>query len=216
MNTSVPILTELHYFPSIQYFSKFFLHPSLLLEQHENYVKRSYRNRAHIATANGLLRLSIPLEKGKNQQQPIREVRISYEEHWQTKQWTAICSAYGNAPFFEYYVDDIQPLFEEKTPFLFEHNLKVLNVLFFVLDFKPSIQLSQNYITEPFNGICDFRNKITPKTGDGATDKTYQNIPYQQVFAEKNGYLPNLSILDLIFCKGPETLSILELSTKKG
>lgn len=212
MNTSVPILTELHYFPTIQYFSKFFLHPSLILEQHENYVKRSYRNRAHIATANGLLRLSVPLEKGKNQQQSIREVRISYAENWQTKQWTAICSAYGNAPFFEYYVDDIQPLFEEKTPFLFEHNLKVLNVLFFVLDFKPSIQLSQNYLTESFDGICDFRNKITPKTGEGTTDKTYQNIPYQQVFAEKNGYLPNLSILDLIFCKGPETLSILETS----
>lgn len=212
MNTSVPILIELHYFPTIQYFSKFFSHPNLILEQHENYVKRSYRNRAHIATANGLLRLSIPLEKGKNQQQSIREVRISYDENWQTKQWTAICSAYGNAPFFEYYVDDFKPLFEEKTPFLFEHNLKVLNILFFVLDFKPPIQLSQNYLTEPYDGLVDFRNKITPKTGEGPMDKTYQNIHYQQVFAEKNGYLSNLSILDLIFCKGPETMSILENS----
>ena len=128
MNTSVPILIELHYFPSIQFFSKFFLHPALILEQHENYVKRSYRNRAHIATANGPLRLSIPLEKGKNQRKPIREVRISYEENWQSKQWTAICSAYGNAPFFEYYVDDIQPLFKEKTTFLFEHNLSLIHI----------------------------------------------------------------------------------------
>ncbi len=212
MNTSLPILIELHYFPTIQYFSKFFLHPTLILEQHENYAKRSYRNRAHIATANGLLRLSIPLGKGKNQQQSIREVRISYDENWQTKQWTAICSAYGNSPFFEYYVDDFKPLFEEKTPFLFEHNLKVLNTLFFVLDVKPSVQLSQNYLTEPFEGIYDCRNKIVPKTGEELIDETYQNIPYQQVFAEKNGYLPNLSILDLIFCKGPETISILENS----
>ena len=212
MNTSLPILIELHYFPTIQYCSKFFSHPTLILEQHENYVKRSYRNRAHIATANGPLRLSIPLEKGKNQQQSIREVRISYEENWQTKQWTAICSAYGNAPFFEYYVDDIQPLFQEKTTFLFEHNLKVLNALFFMLDFKPSIQLSQNYLTAPYDGISDFRNQISPKNGESILDKTYQNIPYQQVFAQKNGYLPNLSILDLIFCKGPETLSILENS----
>ena len=215
MITSVPILLELHYFPTIQYFSKFFLHPTVILEQYENYLKRSYRNRAHIATANGQLRLSIPLEKGKNQQQSIREVRISYDDNWQTKQWTAICSAYGNSPFFEYYVDDFKPLFEEKPPFLFEHNLKVLNTLFFVLDFKPPIQLSQNYLTEPFDGICDFRNQISPKSGGGASDKTYQNVPYQQVFAQKNGYLPNLSILDLIFCKGPETLSILESSIVK-
>ncbi|MFK7980892.1 MAG: WbqC family protein, partial [Saprospiraceae bacterium] len=85
MNPSVPILIELHYFPSIQYFSKFFLHPSVVLEQHENYIKRSFRNRTHIASANGQLRLSIPLEKGKNQQQSIKEVRISYDEHWQHK-----------------------------------------------------------------------------------------------------------------------------------
>lgn len=212
MNPKVPILLELHYFPSIQWFSKFFLHPTVILEQHENYVKRSFRNRAHIASANGLLRLSIPLAKGKNQQQNIRAVRISYEEHWQQKQWTAICSAYGNAPFFEYYIDDFQALFEQKKEFLFEHNLKVLQTIFFVLDFKPPIQLSQGYLTEEYIGMSDFRNKITPKTFDREQDARYQNIPYQQVFAEKNGYLPNLSILDLIFCKGPETLSILENS----
>jgi len=208
-------LIENYYFPSIQYFSKFFLHPSLVLEQHENYVKRSFRNRTHIAAANGLLRLSIPLEKGKNQQQPIREVRISYDEPWQNKQWTAICSAYGNSPFFEYYVDDFQPLFTQKTEFLFEHNLKVLQTLFFVLDIKPAIQLSQTFLKEDYEGIDDFRNKITPKTIGTNTDFTYQNKPYQQVFAEKTGYLPNLSILDLIFCKGPETIPILENSVKQ-
>jgi len=164
MNPSVPILIELHYFPAIQYFSKFFLHPSLVLEQHENYVKRSFRNRMHIGAANGLLRLSIPLEKGKNQQQSIKEVRISYNENWQNKQWTAICSAYGNAPFFDYYVDDFQPLFEEKTEYLFEHNLKVLQTLFFVLDIQATLEFSTNYLKETPKEICDFRNKINPKT----------------------------------------------------
>ncbi len=212
MNPSVPILIELHYFPSIQYFSKFFLHPSLIIEQHENYVKRSFRNRTHIAAANSLLRLSIPLEKGKNQQQAIRDVRISYDENWQNKQWTAICSAYGNSPFFEYYVDDFQPLFEEKKEYLFEHNLKVLQTIFFVLDIKPTLEFSATYVKETPTDIYDFRNKITPKTATIAKDINYQNIPYQQVFAEKTGYLPNLSILDLIFCKGPETIPILENS----
>ena len=212
MNPSVTILIESHYFPSIQYFSKFFLHPSLMLEQQENYVKRSFRNRTHIATANGLLRLSVPLEKGKNQQQSIQEVCISYEENWQSKQWTAICSAYGNAPFFEYYVDDFQPLFEEQDTYLFEHNLKILQTIFFVLDISPTIEFSETYLTKTTPDICDFRNKINPKTINSIIDTSYQNIPYQQVFAEKNGYLPNLSILDLIFCKGPETISILENS----
>lgn len=212
MKPSVPILLELHYFPSIQYCSKFFAHPTVVFEQHENYVKRSFRNRMHIAAANSLLRLSIPLEKGKNQQQTIREVRISYDENWQTKQWTAICSAYGNAPFFEYYIDDFQPLFEEKSEYLFEHNLKVLQAIFFVLDIKPDFGFSESYEKETPPTICGFRNRITPKTVNGAEDRDYQNIPYQQVFAEKTGYLPNLSILDLIFCKGPETIPILENS----
>jgi len=158
------------------------------------------------------LRLSIPLEKGKNQQQSIKEVRISYNENWQNKQWTAICSAYGNAPFFDYYVDDFQPLFEEKTEYLFEHNLKVLQTLFFVLDIQATLEFSTNYLKETPKEICDFRNKINPKTITTNTDTTYQNIPYQQLFAEKTGYLPNLSILDLIFCKGPETIPILENS----
>ncbi len=210
MKPSVPILIELHYFPTIQYFSKFFGHPNVIFEQHENYVKRSFRNRTHIAAANGLLRLSIPLEKGKHQQKSIRDVKISYDENWQNKQWTAICSAYGNAPFFEYYVDDFQPLFEEQTTHLFEHNLKVLQTIFFVLDIKPSFGLSESYEKEVPTTTVDFRNKITPKSVNGIQDAIYKNIPYQQVFAEKTGYLPNLSILDLIFCKGPETISILE------
>ena len=188
------------------------MHPSVILEQHENYVKRSFRNRTHIASANGQLRLSIPLEKGKNQQQAIREVRISYDENWQQKQWTAICSAYGNAPFFEYYVDDLQPLFEAKNEFLFAHNLKVLETLFFVLDIQPTLDFSTIYQKESTHEMCDFRNKITPKTVATPIDSTYQNQPYQQVFAEKTGYLQNLSILDLIFCKGPETIPILENS----
>ena len=146
MNSSRPILIELHYFPCVQYFSKFFLPAQLILEQQENYVKRSYRNRMHIATANGLLRLSIPLEKGKNQQLNIKKVKISYQENWQKKHWTAICSAYGNAPFFDYYIDDFRPLFEERSIFLFEHNWKVLRILFEMLDISSPIELSLSLI----------------------------------------------------------------------
>lgn len=215
MEKETALLIELHYFPSISFFSKFFLHPNLILEQHENYVKRSFRNRTHIASANGLLRLSVPLAKGKNQQQSIREVSINYDENWQSNHWTAICSAYGNAPFFEYYIDDFQPLFEEPTEKLFDFNLKILNTLFFVLDIAPTIQLSESYVRDTPDGIIDFRNRINPKTTVDGADKNFQIIPYTQVFVEKNSFLPNLSILDLIFCKGPETVVILENSILK-
>ena len=106
----------------------------------------------------------------------------------------------------------MQPLFEAKNEFLFAHNLKVLETLFFVLDIQPMLDFSTIYQKESTYEMCDFRNKITPKTVATPIDSTYQNQPYQQVFAEKTGYLPNLSILDLIFCKGPETIPILENS----
>jgi hypothetical protein len=178
----------------------------------ENYTKRSFRNRAYIATANGILRLSIPLAKGKNERQAIREVQISYEEPWQQKHWTAICSAYGNAPFFEYYKDDLQPLFETKEASLFEYNKKILQTLFYVLDMHVDIQYSKAFLPIDKENAYDFRNKINPKANAYALDAQFKVVPYQQVFQEKTGFIPNLSILDLIFCKGPETMTILEAS----
>ena len=96
------LLIEAQYLPSIQFFSKLTRFSTLLLEAHENYQKGSYRNRCHIAGANGLMRLSIPLRKGKNEQLPIQKTLISYDEPWITQHWQSIRSAYGNAPFFPY------------------------------------------------------------------------------------------------------------------
>ena len=97
------ILLELQYLPPIQYFTKFFQHENVVIEQYEHYIKRSYRNRCHIATSHGIQRLSIPLKKGKNEQQSIRKVQIAYGESWQKNHWSAILAAYSNAPFFEHY-----------------------------------------------------------------------------------------------------------------
>ncbi|NJK84178.1 MAG: WbqC family protein [Saprospiraceae bacterium] len=101
------ILLELHYLPCVHYFTKICQYPKVCLEQHENYLKRSYRNRCHLAAANGILRLSIPLEKGKNQQMPIRSVKIAYDEPWQKQHLKSIHTAYGNAPFFNDYMDEL-------------------------------------------------------------------------------------------------------------
>ncbi|MEM9991931.1 MAG: WbqC family protein, partial [Bacteroidota bacterium] len=120
------ILLETQYFPPIQYFSKLLAYPTIFLEQHENYLKGSYRNRCHIVGANGMQRLSIPLQRGKNEQLPIREVRISYSENWQNQHWTSIRSAYGRAPFFEYFADDVERFFKKKYHFLFDLNEALL------------------------------------------------------------------------------------------
>ncbi len=216
MNREMPLLIELHYLPTVQYFSKLLYCSKLILEQQENYTKRSYRNRAHIATANGRLRLSIPLEKGKNQQQPIRKVKISYEETWQSKHWMAIQSAYGNAPFFEFYADDIRPFYQEKIVYLFDFNLKLLKKLFSIMNIDCTIELSSSYLPNSPSIVYDLRNAIRPNRNRLNLDKHFKIIPYHQVFKEKTGFLSNLSILDLLFCCGPEAIGILKASVQSN
>jgi len=157
----MPLLIELQYLAPVQYYAKLCSGHPMLIEQHEHYIKRSYRNRAHILGANGVMRLTIPLKKGKNEGQPIREVQIEYVQKWQQQHWQSIQSAYGKAPFFEHYSDELRPFFEKKYH-------------------KP--------------------------------DPHYKSIPYAQVFQDKHGFVPNLSVLDLLFCMGSETSLILERS----
>ncbi|NJN78366.1 MAG: WbqC family protein [Saprospiraceae bacterium] len=111
-------LIESQYFPPLAYFSVLLKHEKVWIEQFENYQKGSYRNRCHIATANGLLRLSIPLEKGKNNQTCIKEVKIHNDTNWQIQHWRAIKSAYGNAPYFEYYADELLPFLKKIRLFI--------------------------------------------------------------------------------------------------
>lgn len=203
-------LIETQYFPPIQTISKCLLYSSITIEQYENYRKGTYRNRTHIASANGLLRLSIPLKKGKNQRQPIREVRISYEEAWQNRHWTAICSAYGNAPFFDYYSDYFKPFFKNRFEFLFDFNLAIFEKILSVLQIETTLQFSDTFLLETNDQLKDLRNVVHPRLV--IMDEYFQIENYSQVFQEKTGFLPNLSVLDLIFCKGPEAIISLENS----
>lgn len=211
--SAIPALIELQCFPSIQYFSKFLLYPTIILEQKESYRKGSYRNRWYIASANGPLRLSIPLVRGKNQQQAIRDVRISYAETWQNKHWTAIQSAYGKAPYFEYYADDLLPFFTKKYHFLFEYNLAILDYFLNTFQLTTTVEFSQTFLKTSEHPIIDLRNTIHPSKP--VEDHYFQIVPYPQVFQEKTGFIPTLSILDLLFCQGPETIITLQRSNIK-
>ena len=209
------ILIELQYLPPIQYFSKFFHYGQVLIEQHENYSKRSFRNRCHIATADGLRRLSIPLKKGKNEQQSIRKVQISYEEDWQKNHWSTIISAYGNAPYFEHYEHFFKPFYESKYEFLFDFNYEFLEIILKILDINSTLSLTNTFNKEADELVLDMRNQINPRQIDGSKDPFFKVVKYSQVFEEKNGFIPNLSILDLIFCTGPQAAFILENSLTK-
>ncbi len=205
-------LLELQCFPSIPYLSKFFSFNIILIEQQENYIKRSYRNRFQIASANGPLSLSIPLEKGKNQQQSITDVSICYHTSWQRKYWTAIQSAYGKSPYFEYYSDDIKQLLFEKQKRLFDFNKSILDYFIHLFQIETTVRFTESYVKVPSIEIVDLRNTISPKIQESTLDKYYQLVEYQQVFMEKTGFLPNLSILDLLFCQGPEAVITLAKS----
>lgn len=209
------ILLELHYLPSIQYVSKLFQYPNVILEQQENYSKGSYRNRCHLASSMGLLRLSLPLAGGKNQQQPIREVKLKYDEPWQSQHWTAIKSAYGKSPFFEHYEHRFLPIFQKKYEYLWDWNRELLQVIMNIISLEKNIKLTDEFEKELTDEIVDFRNKISPKKNNQEEDLDFKQAKYVQVFEAENGFLPNLSILDLIFCTGPEAIIYLERSLKK-
>lgn len=204
------ILLELQYFPTVQYVSKLLHYPIIYIEAEEHYVKGSYRNRCYIAGANGVLRLSIPLQQGKNEQQHIRDVRIAYKEPWQHWHWEGIKSAYGKSPFFEHYADAILPFFEQEYEFLFSWNWELLQTILQLIGIQSNIIFTKDYQKNPDDNILDFRNAISPKIQQQRADSHFQPIRYEQVFIEKHGFLSNLSILDLLFCTGPEAVRILQ------
>lgn len=213
MTSATGILLELQYLPSIQYITKLLHYPIVYVEAHEHYVKGTYRNRCNIASANGLLRLSIPLEKGKNEQQHIRAVRIAYYEPWQHLHWESIKSAYGKSPFFEHYADYLAPFYQKQYELLFDWNWDLLKTIVKALGIQPSIAFTTAYQKKLTSDVMDFRNVISPKIQRQIPDPHFQPIRYEQVFIEKHGFLGNLSILDLLFCTGPEALFFL---TKGG
>lgn len=203
-----PALIELQYLPSVRYFQLLAHYPLVLIEQHEHFTKGSYRNRCHIAGANGIIRLSIPLLKGKNQQCPIKEVELAYYEPWPAQHWGSVRSAYGRAPFFEEYADILQPLFEAPGALLFDFNWKLLHTLSRLLQLPCEFRLTESYEPSyPSEVLDDFRNTISPKAPPASLNRAYP-----QLFEDRHGFLPDLSILDLLFCMGPEAAAYLRAS----
>lgn len=198
------------YLPPVSYYAALVKADKVFLEYHENYTKQSYRNRCHIAAANGLMALSIPVEKPRKEKILTRDIRISEHGDWQTQHWRSISSAYNSSPFFEYYQDDFQPFFENKWDFLWDYNLELLNLTFKLLDISPEINFTSEFLTNLDNGT-DLRDNIHPKK-----ECIIECEEYFQVFENKFSFIPDLSIIDLLFNMGNEAVLILQkMSTDK-
>ena len=204
------ILLSSAYLAPIQYFTKLVHYEQIFMEYCESYLKQSYRNRTVILTSNGLLHLSIPVADGPGAKGPIRDLKLSYAQPWQLMHWRGISSAYNNSPFFEYYADDLAPFYHEKKwKYLFDFNQEIQNCILKAINLKVAIALTNEYFPqgEVPDNMDDFRYSIHPKMAKQGADDHFIPTSYTQVFHEKWGFVPNLSILDLLFSEGPETMS---------
>lgn len=192
------------YLPPVSWCTVAWTSEQVALEDSEHYQKGSFRNRCYIAGPNGIQRLSIPLVKGKNRQTPIREVRISYDEPWQRQHWRSIRTAYGNAPFFEHYADKLTRFYEQPYTFLYDYNQELLHFIFEKCwGWKGSFTTTAQYhpAGQWLNGT-DFRSDFS--ADEQHAPVWFEPRPYAQVFMEKSGFIPNLSVLDLLFCCGKQ------------
>jgi len=208
-NISVPfkqmsILLHPTYFPNISYFVGMINAESITFEVEDNYQKQTFRNRTSIYAANGILILSIPVVFTQKNRQKFKDIKIANETNWQTQHWKSLQSAYSTSPFFEFYQDELQPLFDYKETYLLDFNFKCLNVIYdcLQLDLKFSKTESYQNITDD---KTDLRHLANTKLEQGQLFSAYT-----QVFDSKYGFKNNLSILDLLFNEGPNAVNYLQ------
>ncbi len=197
------VILPIEYFPNIEYIAKLLQYDKVIIEANENYLKKTYRNRCDILSANGVITLSVPVIQKKNTKILIKNTKISYAENWQKEHLAALESAYNSSPFFEYYIDDFKHFFTNKYNNLFEFNYKILQLVIQTIGIKKEIEISNSFI-EIENNYSDFRFSISKKRNLNINKK------YVQVFSDKYKFEPNLSILDVIFNLGPESILYLK------
>lgn len=201
---------ELHYFPSIPYIASWAHFDEVIIESKESYIKQSYRNRCQIRTANKIDDLIVPIQKG-NSNIPIQEIRIDHNQSWIKNHWGAIQSAYGNAPFFEHYKQDIEKILFSNPRFLFDLNLEILELLFRMIGLKKKIIFSQKFEKVYPPDTVDLRSGIHPKHKK-IESFFYASQEYSQVFG--NQFVKDLSVIDLIFCEGPNAINVIKRSVR--
>ena len=210
MTKPVKAILSTSYLGSIQYFSKFLLYPEVEIEQWETYQKQSYRNRCYIYGANGKQCLVIPVCKEPDLKMPIRDVTIDYSKSWQKVHWKSIESAYRLSPWFEFYENSFIRFYgrDHRQKFLFDWNAELTSVILNLLKIQAKPVYTSCYKKGP-KGIADYRESIHPKKRLSKADPHFNLLPYPQVFDSKFGFIPNLSIIDLLFNEGGHARDVL-------
>lgn len=199
--------THLHYWPSALIIAPLASGSMLRLEAYDHFQKKSGRNRCTILSSYGPVRLSIPLEKGKHQQMPYREVRISRAEPWHRTHLRTIQSCYGRAPFYDHFIDELIDLYASPDPFLWEWNMRLFHWTLHQIDIPAQIDMSSEWQNELADDILDLR-RIEDQP-EMLRSHHIRPVPYPQVFQDRHGFTGGLSILDLLFCAGPQARMIL-------
>ncbi|HTS43205.1 MAG TPA: WbqC family protein [Puia sp.] len=192
------LLTEIQYFPSIIFYKNSFNITNIVFEQYESYQKMSFRNRCLIVGAGGIIKLSIPLETGRDQKEFIRDVRIAEKQKWRQQHWRTISSCYNHSPWFDFYRDELAHLYERSHNFLFDWNVACFEWTVEKLKWPVNISFTERFLKNYDSpDWVDCRNTILPKNYHDV-----EPVKYHQVFEERVGFLPNLSVLDLLCCEG--------------
>ncbi len=202
IKTMQNILLPVFYLPPVSWFSDFLKAESeIIFEQFENFPKQTYRNRTNIYGANGKLSLIIPINH--NGSRIFKDIEISYREDWQKLHWKSIKTAYQSSPYFEYYEDKLIKLYESRSKFLLDFNLKSIEIVQNILKTEKAYSLNNEYVKFPEE--VNFRERFSAKN-----PSEYEMNEYYQTFSDKMGFLKDLSILDLICNKGPESVTYLK------
>ncbi len=191
------------YLPPVSYFSLLKEHEYIyVIEKQENFPKQTYRNRVTIASPNGSLDLIIPVIKGANNHTCIKDVRISYDEKWQRLHWLSLQTCYRSSAYFEFYEDGIAPFYEKRYEYLFDFNAELMQWLLKQLKMPTDVNFTAFYEKHPAGN--DYRSSMHKNI-----IPTLPKKQYFQVFSDRNEFMPNLSIVDLLFNQGPQSKSYL-------
>jgi hypothetical protein len=200
---NIMILLQPSYFsPILQYVAIANAH-EIIFETEDNFQKQTYRNRCYIYTAQGKQLLNVPVQHAKEIKQKTKDVKIDYKDNWHKQHLKTLQTAYSSSPFYEFYIEDLLPIFEKKVHFLLDLNFLAHEIIMDALQLEIPTKKTNGYEKAP--KILDLRN-----LADDKPKITYNLERYIQVFSESHGFISNLSILDLLFMEGSNALNYLE------